>query len=623
MSTVLQPSSKLEYDRAYRREWTAGKQDVGAIPAVADPIRRRDCLADFSLYCKTYHAEEFSKQWAPYQKRLAERIQSAVEEGGWRAEGVPRGGGKTTFFRAGIEWSALRGSKLYPILIGANDSLARKLLRGIKTQLFTNELLLSDFPHALYPIWKLGNEARRASGQKWNGKPTFIEWATDRVVLPWIDHEDSLSNCVLLEAHGITAALRGMQYTRPDGRTVRPDIGLVDDPQTRESAKSPAQTMARLETLTGDIAYLAGPGEKMPVFAGVTVIYEGDLSDQILDRDKHPEWHGERTKMVEAFPTNMELWDKYADILRASLREDGGAEPANEFLKANWEAMHAGAKVSWEERKRDDELSALQHAMNLKIRDEAAFYAECQNEPIQQQDDLELLPADKIAAKISGYARGVVPSECSTITAFTDVQGEHLFWMVCAWTPDFTGYVIDYGAWPEQGRNYFTRRDVRQKLSLKYPGDESGMTFAALNDLAEHIAGRAYKTHDGRVMKLARWCIDGNWRARTKAVESFARQSEFASIITITQGRGVKASERPFSEAQRSIKWRTGPAWFWQDGPGPARWVTFDANLWKKRVHEGLLLARESRGSIQLFKAAPHVHQMLADHLRADRKSVV
>jgi phage terminase large subunit GpA-like protein len=120
-------------------------------------------------------------------------------------------------------------------------------------------------------------------------------------------------------------------------------------------------------------------------------------------------------------------------------------------------------------------------------------------------------------------------------------------------------------------------------------------------------------------MMLSRWCIDGNWRSRTAAVESYAKQSPYASVITITQGRGVKASENPFSQAQRALKWKTGPGWFWVDDPGAARWVTFDTNLWKKRVHEGLSMGVGSRGSIQLFSAPPHVHQMLADHLRSEK----
>lgn len=614
---------KRDYERNRSLGKTESKQDIRSIPAVVDPIRRRDCMADFRLYCQIYHASEFTKPWAPYQIRMAERIQAAAETGGWRAEAVPRGGGKTTLCCAGVEWSALRGTHFYVTLFGASEGLAVRLLKGIKTHLFTSDLLLADFPHAIYPIRRLGNEARACPGQKYNGASTFIEWNATRVVLPWIIHDDSTANGVVVEAFGLTAAMRGLKHTRPDGTTVRPDIGLCDDVQTRESAKSPSQTQSRLETLTGDIAYLAGPGQPMAIFCPCTKIYEGDLADQILDRDKHPEWQGETTRMVESFPTNLQLWDDYADLWRASYREDGDQSAATAFYKDHWEEMNAGAKVSWDHRYKTDELSAIQHAMNLKIRNEAAFYAECQNEPLVAQDDLELLSADAIARKVSGYERREVPDDCSTVTAFTDVQKEHLFWMVCAWAPDFTGYVIDYGAWPDQGRNYFTRREVRKTMSKQYGGDESGMTFGALRDL-EAVLRRPYKTREGRELQLSRWCIDGNWRSRTAAVLAFAKQSDIASTITVTQGRGVKATENPFSEAQRALKWKTGHGhWFWQDGPGPARWATFDANYWKTRVHQALSLSQQSRGSLQLYKAPFQVHQMLGDHLRAEKPSRV
>lgn len=609
------------YQRDYMARRRASAQEIGPIPLIVDPIRRRDCLADFQLFCRTYHASEFSKLWADYQKSMATRIQQAVEFGGWCARAVPRGGGKTTLCSVGLEWAALRGSHFYPTIFGASEALGVRLLKGIKTQFLTNELLLADFPHAIYPIWMLGNEARKATGQKYNGQPTFIEWSANRIVLPWIDEEASLANGVVIEAFGITSALRGLKHTRPDGRSVRPDLALVDDPQTRESAKSPSQSQTRLEILTGDIAYLAGPGEKMPVFCPCTVIYEGDLADQILDRDKHPEWQGERTKMVESFPSNLDLWDQYADILRASLREDGDFQAANAFYASNREKMDAGAAVSWEERYREDELSAIQHAMNLKIRDEAAFYAECQNEPIIAQDNLDLLSEDEICNKVTGYSRGIVPDECSAVTAFTDVQDEHLFWMVCAWTPDFTGYIIDYGAWPDQKRNYFTRHDIRKRLSHVYPGDASSFMFAGLTDLGTKLA-RPYQKASGGELPLARWCIDIGFRATP--ITAYAVQSAHRNIISLTRGFGVTAKTNPFNEAERARKWRTTHGhWFWADGPGAAKAVRFDTNYWKTRVHLALLRPLNARGSIQLFKAPPQVHRMLADHLRAEKATRV
>ena len=46
--------------------------------------------------------------------------------------------------------------------------------------------------------------------------------------------------------------------------------------------------------------------------------------------------------------------------------------------------MDDGAVVAWPERFNHDELSAVQHAMNLRLQDERAFWAEYQNEPLPE-----------------------------------------------------------------------------------------------------------------------------------------------------------------------------------------------------------------------------------------------
>ena len=101
-----------------------------------------------------------------------------------------------------------------------------------------------------------------------------------------------------------------------------------------------------------------------------TVIRPGDMSDRILDRDKHPQWQGERTKMVYAFPTNVELWKEYAQVRADGLRNERGLAPATQFYAQHQEALEAGAQIAWPERFNHDELSAIQHAMNLKLQNE-------------------------------------------------------------------------------------------------------------------------------------------------------------------------------------------------------------------------------------------------------------
>src|SRR5262249_37717030 len=151
-------------------------------------------------------------------------------------------------------------------------------------------------------------------------------------------------------------------------------------------------------------------------------------------RDKHPQWQGERTKMVYAFPVRDALWQRYAELRAEGLRSDRGIAAATAFYGQHRTAMDEGAVIAWPERFNHDELSAVQHAMNLKLQDEAAFFAEYQNEPlpeVQAADDL--LSADSIAAKLSGHARGEVPIGCTRLTMFIDVQGKALFYLIAAW----------------------------------------------------------------------------------------------------------------------------------------------------------------------------------------------
>ncbi|GIX04615.1 MAG: hypothetical protein KatS3mg114_0484 [Planctomycetaceae bacterium] len=89
--------------------------------------------------------------------------------------------------------------------------------------------------------------------------------------------------------------------------------------------------------------------------------------------------------MVYSFPTDEKLWQRYAELSAESLRLYGDLRLATEFYAQHREVMDEGAVVAWSERFNHDELSAVQHAMNLRLQDEAAFFAEYQNEPLPEE----------------------------------------------------------------------------------------------------------------------------------------------------------------------------------------------------------------------------------------------
>jgi len=73
------------------------------------------------------------------------------------------------------------------------------------------------------------------------------------------------------------------------GRTVRPTLVVIDDPQTDESARSLSQCATRESILAGAILGLAGPGKKISGIMPCTVIRPGDMADNILSRENAAE----------------------------------------------------------------------------------------------------------------------------------------------------------------------------------------------------------------------------------------------------------------------------------------------------------------------------------------------
>ena len=609
-----------EAARARNAELSAIGRDIGEIPEVIDPDRKARAGTDFRFFCEAYFPETFSLPWSDDHLKVIAKIETAVLRGGLFAMAMPRGSGKTTLAETACIWAMLTGAQEFVCLIGSDAGHARSMLESIKVEFETNERLLEDYPEAVFPIHALERIHNRAKGQLCGGKATRIVWTADEIVLPTI--AGSKASGAIIRVAGIESRIRGMKFKRADGRAVRPSLVVLDDPQTDESARSDMQVRARMETLTGAILNLAGPGQKISGIMPCTVIRPGDMADQILDRDKHPAWQGERTRLVYVFPTNEKLWDKYAQIRADSFRNDGDGNEATEFYRKHRKEMDAGAVIAWPERHNGDELSAIQSAMNLRLQDERAFWAEYQNQPLPQEEgEGDQLSADAIAAKTNGLQRGVVPIGASHLTMFIDVQGKLLFHTVVAWEDDFTGYLVDYGTYPDQQRPVFALREVQKTLARVAPGTGmEGSIYAGLEKLTDAYLAKRWRRDDGAEMRIERCLIDANWGQSTDVVYQFCRQSAHAGLIMPSHGRYVGASSVPFSEYKRKKGERVGLHWRVPtvQGRRQVRHVLIDTNYWKSFVHARLAVAMGDPGSLSLFGRKPSEHQLLAEHLTAE-----
>lgn len=642
---VPQPEQEVDpYERLKERARArnvalalAGR-DIGELPSVVDPARRQQATTNFRDFCEAYFPQTFHLPWSQDHLKVVRKIEQAVLHGGLFAMAMPRGSGKTTLAECACLWAMLNGHREFVALIGSDEGHASDMLESIKMELDGNDLLLADFPEVVFPIQRLDGIANRCNGQLYAGDRTYIGWTAKEIVLPtvrpqgWPDHPHlksfvrdtgrSLASGAVIKVAGITGRIRGMKFKRADGRAVRPSLVVLDDPQTDESARSLSQCAHRESILAGAVLGMAGPGKKISGIMPCTVIRPQDMADNILNRDLHPEWNGERTKLVYSFPVNESLWAKYAQIRAEGLRAEDEGRAATEFYRQHQAAMDVGANVAWPERFNHDEVSAIQHAMNLRLQDEAAFYAEYQNEPLPESTpDTDELTAEQIANKLNRFPRSVIPQSAVQLAAFIDVQATLLFYMVVAWEQDFTGYVIDYGSFPDQRRPYFTLRDARQTLTSVAEGSgPEGAIYAGLERLTHALLGREWSLDGRGTIRVGKCLIDANWGASTDLIYAFCRQAVYAGTVVPSHGRFVGASSQPFSEYKRRPGDRLGFNWRVPNihGKRAVRHVVFDANFWKSFVQARLAVTAGDRGCLSLFGDRSETHRLLAEHLTAE-----
>jgi len=639
-----------------QREQSRSGRDIGGIPPALNVDRRESCRFDFQLFCEVYYSQTFNLGWSADHLLVIEKMQRSILQGELFAIAMPRGSGKTSLCEAACLWAILYGHCRFAVVIAATkDDHAIPIIESLKSEIENNELIGEDFPAACHPVRKLENIAQRAAGQLCNGKPTNISWKGDKAVLPSIAGSECSGS--IIRVAGITGSIRGLREKLPTGETVRPDLVLIDDPQTDESAHSPTQVASRMRTLKRSILGMAGPGGKIAGFAAVTVVAPEDLADQLLDREANPEWRGERMKMVYAFPHGADdeetkrieaLWRRYDELRREGIEAEQGLAKATRFYIKNRKAMDAGSEVAWEERypREGDNrcVSAIQHAMTLKLADPEGFAAERQNEPSDPlgEQRVKHITTEAVMGLVSPYPRGVAPLEATTLTAMVDVQGDSLWWVVCAWTGEFTGWVIDYGTEPDAPGEHYTLADVEKRgLSTRVldPAGEAikkasaeAAWYAGLERLRERLLDRKWAVADDpdekAVLTIDKMLIDAGYQPSRDTIHRWIRDHGLESRVTPSYGVGVTAKKPGFMSAAKKRGESWGTHWRMpQRSPGRAvRHVRFDANYWKGMVRERLLAPEGATGTLRLFappRGRTQTHRVFAENLTAEYATLV
>lgn len=619
-----------DYDRFRERQAELSRErsllgrDIGRLPRVADPKRKRACRASLERFGLTYFPDRFPLPLATFHRTGLEVLEHATHKGGRSVLAWPRGSGKDSWIEVEILRALLYGWRRFVGLVGATEAHARRSLKKIKRELERNDLLLADFPEVCYPIRKLERNPIRARMQTYRGNPTLMEWTEESLILPTIEGKPSSGAGVFVA--GITGAIRGPSILGPDGEPIRPDMVIINDAQTRESAASPTQTAQREAIVLDDVLMLAGPDVEIAATMLCTVIYRGDLSDRFLSPEKHPGWRAVRTRMLEQFPTRMDLWDQYAEIRRAGLREGDRGRAGNVFYAEHRAAMDAGGVVSWPARKQAAELSGLQSAMNLYIDNRRGFFAEAQNEPEDAEDyrNTKRLLADVVAARVNGVDQFTIPPNHTRLTAFIDL-GQLCHWFaVVAWSEQFGGAVIDYGTWPAQNRTVFAADDARPSLLSLYAGHpqittEDQRIYAGLEGVAAAVLDRPYSLVGGGQQFIELALVDsGRW---TSTVYQWIerRAARVGGQVMPSKGFARTTTSRGVSEWKPRPGERKGYHWRLTSGDyGRTRAVQFDPDAWKSFAYSSLTAAAGGALGLWFYGRSAARHELLGMHCAAE-----
>lgn len=621
-------TSPADRDLAAKRKKREAERDIGPLPKPKNQKFRDACMrktgAAFRKWAKRYLPKIFYRPWAPFQIEAIDAMVKQLKKG-QLALGWPRGYGKTTLCLAFIAWCIFCGFIRSVVLIEATKGLASDSISNFK-RIFGYKKLCEDFPEVCYPIKCLGSwNKAKADGQHIGGVYTRIGWGSEEIIFPTVEGSKASGAKVVIRAP--EAAFRGLLEMTSDeeGEANRPDMILINDPQTDEIAKNAERVNKLWATISQGIKGLRGD-RGMSIFSTVTIIEHGDVAYKMLDREENPFWHGRKISAVLSMPNQMELWKQYGELAKQSHRKYEDNRLADQFYLDNRKLMDDGCKVAWE----DFDMgfhSAIQYCMHMHEEDPKFFWSELQNDPqSMESDDVRVLSAGELQQKLSGVLRGVVPNDAAELTGFVDVQGDVAFWMTVAWNETGGGTIFDYGTYPEQDRDIFdlktlsaTFRDVSGHVDV-----ESALSDGVRNIAAELLL-RKWKRQDAGEVGLDFVGIDESHCTRQirEAVMLASRQTNRSAILPV-QGVGITATALPMAEFKLKDGEVIEPVdfrWIINQAPDGTWHVRNDVNLWKSFVQSRLQLDPSVAHSITLPGFEPRFVELLSQHLSSESRT--
>ena len=549
-------------------------------------------------------------------------IAHAIEYGGDQAIAASRGEGKTTICERVLLKYVAQGRVKFPVLFSATGEAARNSLATIKQSFEQNTRLLEYYPEICAPVRALQNTPQRAKYQLLtgaefvNGRKKFTKveanytWCGSEIVLPHTPGAPAGGS--IIATRGLDSAVRGLKM-----EDRRPDVAIIDDPDTVDTSRSEDQAAKLLARIDKDIGGLGGQQRGIARVVLTTLQSRISVSYRLTDPQVSPSWKGKRFRFLMEPPANPALWEDYVALRHANFAEgDSFARGAHNFYLDHREQMDAGAKVAnpnrFDATETPDgspmEISALQRYFNEVARlGPDAVATELDNDPPEEAGLVESpITTARILRSLNGLPRGLVPSQAVLVVQGIDCGKRSLHWVVRAWTADPVGYTIAHGVQDVHGTT--TGSDEGLDLAIKRA------ILARMDEAAE-----AYFLPNDELRKVDITLCDA--RYRPEAIYAAAAELGGKRFFpAMGFGRSQGCVRALFSQANRRVLNATtnikpGDNWRIVRKQGIAV-CEFDADVWKSWEHDRWMTDFPAPGSLSLHGEAAAERARMSDDQR-------
>lgn len=642
---ALDPMATAELTDAGRMAAKRADDRDLTIPECKDFARRARCEADDELWLLTYCGDVFYNPFTPRQKKTIRDCGEALRYGTQKCKAEPRGDGKSSIVKyLTLKYSLTRQVK-FPLLLAATGSKAKDALESLKRRMAAG-MTINARNKKCVPRSPLGEDyplecATAAYVDPWpsrarnvtanNQKRIHVEWGANCIILPTWEESEPLGPIIL--ALGITSdELQGCNVYDQ-----RPDFVMLDDLDSRDSLSAADGVIAGKieEAVDKTIAGMGGQSRRLGKFMLCTITSRSSAAWKYSD-PLQKQWSGERGGAIQAWPDRADLWQKYIELRQdgSTLGEDGRPKDvfgrkAHQHYLDNQNEMDAGAVLSnphnFDASLLPDgsqkQISSLQRCYDY-IADHGliSFQTEHQNDPPEDTGTVESgINVTLIRKQLSGIPKLIIPDGCTVLTHACDVgktKGFH--WVVRAWKPNGTRYVIDYGIMDVKGVKWGSNEGIERAL------------YNAVLQRMDEFKTEAYCFANGEVIRESLSLFDARWN--TDAICKAVKQCGLGVMAHVGIGKSGGAVQGTFREllANTQNRRKCGTAHAYEElhtGDYGKLWVVHgDTDHWKAFEHDGWMTAQDKPGCSFLFggddaerkEVDERSHEQYASHICAE-----